>query len=208
MTKVVQNLARLRDNGNSVIVVEHDETVIRSADYLIEIGPGGGKKGGEIVATGKINDLVSNPNSLTGKYLGGDKSIKAKCNYRKASGDLKIVNARRHNLKNISVDIPTGILVALTGVSGSGKSSLIEEIVSQHSDKVILIDQGQVGANKRGCIATYVGAFDRIRKYFADEHSMHPSLFSFNSHGGCQQCKGVGFIDMDMNFLGDVKIKC
>lgn len=208
VTKVVQNLKRLRDNGNSVIVVEHDEKVIRSADHLVEIGPGGGKKGGEIVAEGKIDDLIANPSSLTGKYLGGSKSIKAKNKYRKALGYLKLKNATRHNLKSLNIDIPTGVLVALTGVSGSGKSSLVEEVLSQHGDKVILIDQGQVGANKRGCIATYVGAFDRIRKYFADEHRMHPSFFSFNSHGGCELCRGIGFIEMDMNFLGDVKIKC
>lgn len=208
VTKVVQNLKRLRDNGNSVIVVEHDETVIRNADHLIEVGPGGGKKGGEIVAEGKVNDLIANPASLTGKYLGGNKSIKAKSGYRNATGHLKVTNAARHNLKNLNVDIPMGSFVALTGVSGSGKSSLIEEVLNQHGEKVVLIDQGQVGANKRGCIATYVGAFDRIRKYFADEHRMHPSFFSYNSHGGCELCKGVGFIEMDMNFLGDVKIKC
>lgn len=208
VTKVVENLKRLRDNGNSVIVVEHDETVIRSADYLIEIGPGGGKGGGEVVATGKIDDLIANPSSLTGKYLGGDKFIEVKSDYRKASGELRIANATRHNLKNLSVGIPTGILVALTGVSGSGKSSLVEEIMSQHGDNVVLIDQGQVGANKRGCTATYAGAFDRIRKYFADKHRMHPSFFSYNSHGGCELCKGIGFIEMEMNFLGDVKIKC
>lgn len=208
VAKVVENLKRLRDNGNSVIVVEHDEAVIRSADYVVEIGPSGGKYGGEIVATGKIGDLIANPKSLTGKYLDGNKSIKTKSDYKKASGELKVINATRHNLKNLSVSIPTGVLTALTGVSGSGKSSLVEEIMSQHGNQVVLIDQGQVGANKRGCIATYVGAFDRIRKYFADEHRMHPSFFSFNSHGGCELCKGVGFIEMDMNFLGDVKIKC
>lgn len=206
--KVVENLKRLKDNGNSVIVVEHDETVIKGADYLIEIGPGGGKKGGEVVATGKIDDLIANPSSLTGRYLGGDKFIKAKSDYRKTSGELRVVHAARHNLRDLTVNIPTGILVALTGVSGSGKSSLIEEIVSQHGSQVVLVDQGQVGANKRGCIATYVGAFERIRKYFADENRMHPSFFSYNSHGGCDVCKGVGFIEMDMNFLGDVKIKC
>ena len=208
VTKVVENLKRLRDNGNSVIVVEHDETVIRSADYLVEVGPGGGKKGGEIVATGKIDDLIGNPKSITGMYLGGERTIKSKDKYRKAVGSLKVTNASRHNLKNVSVDIPTGIMVALTGVSGSGKSSFVEEIMSQQGDKVVLIDQGQVGANKRGCIATYVGAFDKIRDYFANEHRMHPSFFSYNSHGGCELCKGVGFIEMDMNFLGDVKIKC
>lgn len=208
VTKVVENLKRLRDNGNSVIVVEHDETVIRSADYLVEIGPGGGKRGGEIVATGKIESLITNPNSLTGKYLRGNKSIKIKRNHRKTLGELEISNATRHNLKNLSVAIPTGILVALTGVSGSGKSSLVEEIMKQHGDKVVLVDQGQVGANKRGCIATYVGAFDRIRTYFSSEYRMHPSFFSFNSHGGCESCKGVGYIEMEMNFLGDVKITC
>ena len=205
---VVENLKRLRDNGNSVIVVEHDEMVIRNADYLIEVGPGGGKNGGEIVTTGKIDDLIANPNSLTGKYLGGDKFIKAKSNYRKASGKLKVINATRHNLKNLSVNIPTDVLVALTGVSGSGKSSLVEEIIGQSGNQVILIDQGPIGANKRGCLATYMGVFDNIRQLFAKEHRLHPSLFSYNSYGGCELCKGVGYLEMDMNFLGNVKIKC
>ena len=208
VTKVVENLARLRENGNSVIVVEHDETVIRSADHLIEVGPGGGKKGGEIVATGTLKELVANPQSITGKYLSGEKGIKAKSEYRKPSGFISIANATRHNLKNVSINVPTGVLVALTGVSGSGKSSLVEELVSQQVNKVVLIDQGQVGSTKRGCIATYVGAFDKIRQYFAKENRMHPSLFSFNSHGACEVCKGVGIIEMDMNFLGDIKIKC
>lgn len=205
VTKVVENLIRLRDNGNSVIVVEHDETVIKSADYLVEVGPGGGKNGGEIVYCGELKDCYDK--TLTGKYLKGEKGIKAKNDYRKSLNYLEIVNAARHNLKNISVKIPTGVLVALTGVSGSGKSSLVEELVSQHNG-LVLIDQGQVGVTKRGCLATYVGAFDKIREYFAKENKMHPSLFSFNSHGACEQCKGAGIIDMDMNFLGDVKIKC
>ncbi len=200
VTKVVENLKKLRDNGNSVIVVEHDETVIRSADCVIEVGPGGGKKGGEIVSD--INK------SITQKYLSGEKVIKVKEKYRYSSNYLLIKSAHKHNLKNFDLKLPYGVLVALTGVSGSGKSSLVEEIISQYGDKVVLIDQGQVGANKRGCIATYVGAFDHIRKYFADKHKIHPSFFSFNSRGGCDLCKGVGFIEMDMNFLGDVKIKC
>ena len=116
--------------------------------------------------------------------------------------------AQRHNLKNLNLAIPTGVMVGLTGVSGSGKSSLIEEIISQHEGKIVLIDQSPVGANKRGCLATYVGVFDKIRQLFAQKHRMHPSFFSYNSHGGCVLCKGVGFIEMDMNFLGDVKIKC
>ncbi len=208
VAKVVQNLKRLRDNGNSVIVVEHDETVIRSSDYLIEIGPGGGKKGGEVVAVGDYKKFIENPNSLTGKYLSGEKSIPAKNDYRKATGYLEIKNASGHNLKKVNVSIPTGVLVALTGVSGSGKSSLVEEILDQQSHKVVLIDQGQIGANRRGCIATYVGSFDKIRKYFADANGAHSSLFSYNSKGGCEFCKGLGSIDMDMNFLGNVKIKC
>lgn len=208
VTKVVENLKRLRDKGNSVIVVEHDETVIRNADYLIEIGLGGGKQGGEVVATGKIEELINNPNSETGKYLNGTKIIMTKDSYRKATNYLKLTNANRHNLKNLNINIPTNVLVALTGVSGSGKSSLVEELKDQHGNRAILIDQKQIGANKRGCIATYVGAFDKIREYFAKEHKMHPSFFSYNSHGGCETCKGIGFMEMDMNFLGDVKIKC
>lgn len=208
VTKVVANLNHLRDQGNSVIVVEHDETVIKNADYLVEIGPGGGKNGGEIVAAGTINDLLVNPNSLTGQYLSGKKSLTAKQHYRKALGKLTITHASRHNLKNIHVDVPTGVLVALTGVSGSGKSSLVEEINRQHGSQIILIDQSQIGATKRGCLATYIGAFDQIRNYFAAKHHLHPSLFSFNSHGGCDLCHGVGYMEMDMNFLGDVKIKC
>jgi len=208
VAKIVQNLKRLRDSGNSVIVVEHDELVIRNADYLIEVGPGGGKKGGEVVATGKLDDLLKNSRSLTGKYLNGEKTIGTKDIYRKPTSYLLVENARRHNLKNLSLELPQGVMIALTGVSGSGKSSLVEEIISQHGDKVVLIDQGQIGANKRGCIATYVGAFDKIRQYFAEANRMHPSLFSFNSHGACDYCKGLGIIEMDMNFLGDVKIKC
>ncbi len=192
--KVVDNLKRLRNNGNTVLVVEHDETVIKNADYLIEVGPGGGKKGGQIVSLGKSLNF----NSL----------INVKDKYRQAKKFIKIADATRHNLKNLSFNLPTDVMIALTGVSGSGKSSLVEEIVSQNNGKVVLIDQSPVGANKRGCIATYVGAFDQIRECFAKKNNMHPSLFSYNSHGGCEFCKGLGFIDMDMNFLGDVKIKC
>jgi excinuclease UvrABC ATPase subunit len=208
VNKVVQNLNKLRDNGNSVIVVEHDETVIRNADHIIEVGPGGGGKGGEIVAFGTFKEIVENNLSLTGRYLSGKNSIAAKAVYRKPSGYMPINNAVRHNLKNLFLNLPLGVLIALTGVSGSGKSSLVEEVVSQHGNKVVVIDQGQVGANKRGCIATYVGAFDKIRQCFSSTHGIHPSYFSFNSKGGCEICKGVGFIEMDMNFLGDVRIKC
>ena len=208
VTAVVENLNRLRDNGNTVIVVEHDEIIIRNADYLIELGTGGGKDGGRVVATGKLKDLLKEPQSLTGKYLSGALTIEAKKIYRQPTSSIKVTRAQRHNLKNLNLTIPTGAMVGLTGVSGSGKSSLVEEIISQHDGKIILVDQSPVGANKRGCLATYVGVFDKIRQLFAKEHRMHPSFFSYNSHGGCDLCKGVGFIEMDMNFLGDVKIKC
>ena len=205
---IVENLNRLRNSSNTVIVVEHDETVIRNADYLIELGPGGGKNGGQVIATGNLKDLLKEPQSLTGKYLSGALTIEAKKVYRQPIGSIKVIKAQRHNLKNLNLAIPTGVMVGLTGVSGSGKSSLIEEIISQHEGKIVLIDQSPVGANKRGCLATYVGVFDKIRQLFAQKHRMHPSFFSYNSHGGCVLCKGVGFIEMDMNFLGDVKIKC
>jgi len=205
---VVKNLRKLQNNGNSVIVVEHDEEIIKNADHIIEVGPGGGKNGGQIITSGTIKEMTDNKKSLTGQYFCKIESIKTKRNYRQSFSYININNAKRNNLKNISLRIPTGVLVALTGVSGSGKSSLVEEIINQQNEKVVLIDQAQIGANKRGCIATYIGAFDRIRQYFAAENGMHPSLFSYNSHGGCTLCKGIGFIEMDMNFLGDVKIKC
>lgn len=208
VSHVVENLQRLRDNGNTVIVVEHDETVMRSADHIVEIGPGGGKNGGQIVASGTIDELIAHARSLTGKYLNKSMYIGRKEKYRQSHNSLAVIGASRNNLKCIGVSIPMGVLVALTGVSGSGKSSLVEEIKSQHMNKIILIDQSSIGANRRGCIATYVGAFDYMRTCFANAHGLHPSLFSFNSHGGCELCKGVGYIDMDMNFLGDVKIKC
>ncbi len=206
--KMSKYLAKLRDAGNTVLVVEHDETIIRNSDYVIEVGPGGGKKGGEILAQGSIEDILRNKSSLTGSFLNGKQKISIERLKRISNGNVEIKNASKNNLKNLSFSIPTGLLVAVTGVSGSGKSTLIEEICEQHPEKIILISQEGIGANKRGCIATYTGTFDIIRKYFADENSMHPSLFSFNSHGKCELCDGIGYIDMDMNFLGNVKIKC
>lgn len=204
---VTNNLTRLRDKGNTVLIVEHDETVIRKSDYIIELGHGGGRKGGEIVAQGPIHKVLSNPNSLTGKYLNNGVNHQKK-GYRKPTGAIKIVNADKHNLKNLNLEIPSGVLVALTGVSGSGKSSLIEEIVDQYGEKIVMVDQSSVGNNKRGCIGTYTGSFDLIRKIYARQFGMSESFFSFNAQGACEECQGLGFIDMDMNFLGDVKIHC
>jgi excinuclease UvrABC ATPase subunit len=204
---VVGNLKRLRDSGNSVLVVEHDESVIRAADYIIEVGPGGGKKGGEIVFAGDQSSFIKS-NTLTSTYLKNSKSDIPK-KVRQSNSSLKVINAHLHNLKNLKVDLPLGVLIALTGVSGSGKSSLVEEIVAQHEDKVVLVGQNSIGNNKRGCIATYVGIFDDIRNLFGKQNHVNPSLFSFNSKSGfCPECKGLGFMEMDMNFLGDVKIKC
>lgn len=204
---VVKNLERLRDGGNSVLVVEHDESVIRSADYIVEVGPGGGKKGGEIVYSGDVNNFV-NSSTLTANCL------KNKLNYinknnGKNYGYLEIRNAKRNNLKNVNLDIPLGKLVVLTGVSGAGKSSLVDEIMLQHGEKIVLVDQSSIGNNRRGSIATYVGIFDEIRDLFARENKVTASMFSYNSkQGWCSECEGLGFIDMDMNFLGDVRTKC
>lgn len=204
---VIANLQRLKEKGNSVLVVEHDEEVMKAADHIIEIGPLGGSKGGEVVVQGDIEDIVNSPQSVTAPYLKKG-TLLAKEKYRQASGTIKIVNASSHNLKNLTVGIPTGVLVTLTGVSGCGKSSLVEEIVQQYKERIVLIDQDQIGGNKRGCIATYTGAFDYIRKIFAREFGMSESFFSFNAQGACSECNGLGFIDMDMNFLGNVKIHC
>jgi len=206
--EVINNLKSLSRHDNTVLVVDHDKAVIKSADHIIEIGPGGGKDGGRIIAQGTLSEIIGNPKSVTGKYLANGEKGNLKKNVRKANGYLKVANATCHNLKNINVGIPLGVMTALTGVSGSGKSSLVEEIISQHGEKITNIDQKQIGGTKRGCITTYIGAFDEIRKIFATENRTSPALFSFNSKGGCENCKGVGYIEMDMNFLGDVKIRC
>jgi len=206
---VIRNLEKLRNSGNTVLIVEHDETIIRASDYIVEVGPGGGKKGGEIVFTGTREEFSKSETSLTARYLYNPQQAALKSKKREPTGTLKIEHAKRNNLKDIHVDIPIGMLVALTGVSGAGKSSLVEEMIDQHPDKVVSIGQQAIGTNKRGCIATYVGIFDHIRKLFARRNEVSPSLFSFNSHlGSCQECRGLGFIQMDMNFLGNVKMRC
>lgn len=204
---VIANLQKLRDAGNTVLVVEHDETVIRSADHLIEVGPGGGKDGGTITFSGPMKDLLAG-HTLTARYLNRPLQPPGE-NVRTPTGWLPVRNATRHNLKHITVNIPTGVLIALTGVSGAGKSSLVEEITDRYPDKVVQISQKPVGSNRRGCIATYAGIFDEIRQLFARSNRVSPSRFSYNSRTGCcPECRGLGFIDMDMNFLGEVRMKC
>lgn len=199
---VVSNLKRLRDSGNSVLVVEHDEAVIKEADYIVEVGPGGGKMGGEIVFAGK---RVEWERKRIMKY---DLRFMNRTK-RDAKGYLKIEKARRNNLKEIKIEIPKGMLIALTGVSGAGKSSLAEEIIAQHREEVVLVGQQAIGNNRRGSVATYVGIFDEIRKLFARVNNVSESKFSYNSRAGyCEECRGLGFIEMDMNFLGEVRTKC
>jgi len=237
-TKLIGTLKKLRDIGNSVIVVEHDEETMLEADYLIDIGPGAGKHGGKITGQGTPSQIKDNPNSLTGQYLSGQKAIKIPSGRRKSNGQfIEIVGAAEHNLKNIDVQIPLGQLVCVTGVSGSGKSTLIHRILSRHLaqhfyhaktkpgkfsaingleniDKVITIDQSPIGRTPRSNPATYTGAFTIIRDLFAavPEAKMRgykQGRFSFNVKGGrCEHCKGDGSIKIEMHFLPDVYVTC
>ncbi len=208
MERVISNLISLRNNGNTVLVVEHDPKVIAAVDHIIEIGPGGGKKGGKIIAEGNLNAIINNNSSITANYLINEKEKRQYNKKRKIKDYLFIKNTKLHNLKNFNIRIPKHVLVTLTGVSGSGKSSLIEEIKTQHSKEVVLIDQSSLGANCRGCIATYVGAFDIIRQLFAKNNNQSVSLFSYNSKGACPDCQGLGYVNLDMNFLGNINVKC
>ena len=205
---ITNNLKRLKDSGNTVLVVEHDEQVIMSADHIVEVGPGGGKLGGEIVFSGTKAALLAS-NTLTSRYLRSSRAPQAQRDpARLDKSFLPIVHATRHNLKDLTLNIPTGVLICLTGVSGSGKSSLVEELLLQHPSQVVHIGQQSIGTNQRGCLATYVGVFDEIRKVIARSCQISPALLSFNSKGGCPECKGLGHKDMDMNFLGNVRLKC
>ncbi len=199
---------KLRDAQNTVIVVEHNDDVIKASDYILELGPGAGKFGGEIIASGSLNDRICNPKSVTAKFLksNGKKIEKVR---RKPREYLEINEAQLHNLKNISVKIPTGIFVAVTGVSGSGKSTLINDVFTrEYADKVTFIDHSPVGSNPRGSIATYSEVFESIRELFAKENKVNKSLFSFNSKGACPECNGLGYKKIDMHFMADVKISC
>ena len=236
--KLLATLKKLRDIGNTVIVVEHDEDTMRAADYIVDIGPGAGVHGGEIVATGTVDDIIACEGSVTGKYLSGERSIPLPESRREGSGkSLKIVGAKQNNLKNIDVNIPLGKFVCVTGVSGSGKSSLINEILYKHLarelnrakctpgkfdriegvgvlDKAINIDQSPIGRTPRSNPATYTGVFTDIRNLFASttESKMRgfsSSRYSFNVKGGrCEACQGDGIIKIEMHFLPDIYVPC
>lgn len=237
-TKLIKTLKDLRDVGNSVIVVEHDEETMLSSDYIIDIGPGAGVHGGEVVAQGTPQEIMENKSSITGAYLSGRKAIAIPEKRREGNGNfLKIKGARENNLKNIDVDIPLGCFVAVTGVSGSGKSSLVNKILLQTLakklnraitypgkcdaiegyetlDKVIAIDQSPIGRSPRSNPATYTGLFNEIRDLFAKTpdakvRSFGPGRFSFNVKGGrCESCEGDGVKKIEMHFLPDVYVRC
>jgi len=236
--KLIETLKKLRDNGNTVIVVEHDESTMLAADYLIDIGPGAGEYGGEVIFSGQPEDIKSCPGSLTGDYLAGRKTIKARGVSHKDTGKfIKIVGATEHNLKNIDVEIPLGKLVAITGVSGSGKSTLMSDILAralnkkfyraklepgkhkeilglENIDKVIDIDQSPIGRTPRSNPATYTGLFTYIRDLYASLpeariKGLEAGDFSFNVPGGrCENCSGDGVIKVEMQFLSDIYLTC
>jgi excinuclease UvrABC ATPase subunit len=198
-------LRKLRDKGNTVIVVEHDPDVIKVADHVVDVGPKAGVRGGEIMFEGDYRGLLDS-GTLTGTHLQNTLPIKPE--FRTAKGKLSIANAKVNNLKDVSVDIPTGIMTAVTGVAGSGKSSLIHKVfLKQHPDAIV-IDQSAVGANRRSNPATYTGIMDDVRKAFAVANKVDAGLFSFNSKGACPNCQGAGVIYTDLAYLDGVKTPC
>ena len=198
-------LQKLRDKGNTVVVVEHDPDVIKVADHVVDLGPHAGPQGGEIVYEGSYANLLK-ANTLTGRHM--KQSIPSKDSFRAPTGKLPIKNAKVNNLKNVSVNIPTGVLTVVTGVAGSGKSSLISEVFQQQHPDAIVIDQSAVGVSSRSNPATYTGIMDDIRKAFASANKVQASLFSFNSKGACENCQGLGVIYTDLAFLNEAKTPC
>jgi excinuclease UvrABC ATPase subunit len=198
-------LQKLRDKGNTVIVVEHDPDVIKVADHIVDVGPHAGARGGNIVYQGSYADLL-HADTLTGRHLSA--SLPIKVVVRTPTGALKIANARANNLQNVSVAIPTGVLTVITGVAGSGKSSLIHQtFLRQHPDAIV-IDQSAVGTSSRSNPATYTGILDDVRKAFAKANKVNVALFSFNSKGACETCQGLGVIYTDLAYLDEVKTPC
>lgn len=205
INKLIEMLRRIKEKGNSVFVVEHDPMLIKCADHVIDIGPKAGSLGGKIVYSGPFKDLEKST-GITAQYLNRKERISY--NRKKWIDYIEISNASLNNLKNISTKIPKGVLTCITGVAGSGKSSLINDIFLRENKDAIIIDQSPVGKSSRSNPATYIGIFDLIRQEFAKETSSNPSLFSFNSKGACPKCKGLGTISYEMSFMDEVKITC
>ncbi len=198
-------LQKLRDKGNTVLVVEHDPDVIKVADHVVDVGPHAGSHGGEIMYEGSFAGLLR-ADTLTGKHI--KQATPLKENFRSAAGKLSITHAKANNLQNISVDIPTGVLTVVTGVAGSGKSSLIHQVFLRQHPDAIVIDQSAVGISSRSNPATYTGILDDVRKAFAAANKVSASLFSFNSKGACENCQGLGVIYTNLAFLDEVKTPC
>ncbi|MGA1718639.1 MAG: excinuclease ABC subunit A, partial [Aquiluna sp.] len=237
--RLIETLIKLRDLGNTLIVVEHDEDTIKAADWLVDIGPGAGLGGGEVVHSGSYAAILDNRTSITGDYLSGRLKIETPAKRRKVSKErqIKVIGAKENNLRDVSVSFPLGVMTAVTGVSGSGKSSLVNDVLYQvlanklngakgvpgrhirvegleQLDKVVHVDQAPIGRTPRSNPATYTGVFDHIRKLFADTpeskvRGYQQGRFSFNVKGGrCESCSGDGTIRIEMNFLPDVYVTC